>query len=152
MHGKGKIIYKINSDSYEGSFIYNVISGHGVYKWKNKEVYTGNLVDGKMHGFGIYQWPYGKEYIGEYDNNLKNGQGYYKWKNGSTLKCTYNMGKLGNYGFFKSDNYSLEQKISKKEIKEILKQNQPLEIENSILIYVDDSQETINDISSFINT
>lgn len=96
--GKGKLTYIQISDSYEGEFKNNTITGTGFYIWSNKDTYQGTFIDGKMHGKGIYKWPDGGEYIGEYKDNIKEGYGKFKWCNGKIYKGPFKNGKPHGIG------------------------------------------------------
>ena len=98
-NGKGKLIYKLLNDSYEGDFVDNLITGEGKYKWTNGETYEGSFVNGKMHGRGIYRWPDGGVYEGEYINNIKEGKGVFKWANGKIFDGEFKKGKPSGPGF-----------------------------------------------------
>ena len=47
--------YFRNSDLYEGSWIYNIPSGHGVYTFAIGGIYTGDFLNGLPHGLGVYE-------------------------------------------------------------------------------------------------
>lgn len=98
-NGKGKLIYKILNDSYEGDFTDNLITGTGLYKWTNGESYYGSFVNGKMHGKGLYKWPDGGQYEGEYVNNIKEGKGIFKWANGKIFEGEFKNGRPSGPGF-----------------------------------------------------
>ena len=97
-NGKGKLIYKLLNDSYEGDFVDNLITGVGTYRWTNGETYVGSFVGGKMHGKGIYRWPDGGVYEGEYTNNIKEGKGIFKWANGKVFEGEFKNGKPSGPG------------------------------------------------------
>lgn len=98
-NGKGKLIYKILNDSYEGDFTDNLITGTGLYKWTNGESYYGSFVNGKMHGKGLYKWPDGGQYEGEYVNNIKEGKGIFRWANGKIFEGEFKNGRPSGPGF-----------------------------------------------------
>lgn len=65
-HGIGILILE-NGDRYEGSFVYDEMSGFGKFTWKNSgNVYEGDFVSDTMHGKGKFIWKNGEKYIGDY--------------------------------------------------------------------------------------
>jgi len=52
-------------DSYEGGWMDGMMSGEGIYKWKDGSEYEGGWSRDERHGYGIQKWPNGKvEYKG----------------------------------------------------------------------------------------
>ena len=52
-NGKGKMIYKLSGDIYEGDYKNGLFDGKGHYIWKNTgQEYTGDYKNGVMHGKG----------------------------------------------------------------------------------------------------
>ena len=41
---------------YEGDYIDDKRTGHGIYTWADGNRYEGDFLDGKMHGRGIFTW------------------------------------------------------------------------------------------------
>ena len=98
-HGKGKIIfYNNSSESYEGDFKNDQITGKGFYVWKNKHTYFGEFLCGKMHGKGLYKWPDGNQYKGDYIYGIKEGFGEFKWADGRVYKGPFKNGKQHGNG------------------------------------------------------
>ena len=98
-HGKGKIIfYNNSSESYEGDFKNDQITGKGFYVWKNKHTYFGEFLCGKMHGKGLYKWPDGNQYKGDYIYGIKEGFGEFKWADGRVYKGPFINGKQHGNG------------------------------------------------------
>lgn len=96
--GKGKIVYNILGDCYDGEFNNDSVIGYGVYSWNTGDVYTGYLKDGKMHGIGEYKWLNGNKYVGEYIYNVKQGKGKFYWNDGRIYDGEFFNGKIHGYG------------------------------------------------------
>ncbi len=103
-NGKGKIIYGIGNEYYEGDFENGKLTGKGFYQWENKCTYEGEFLDGKMHGKGLYKWPDGDEYEGDYVNNIKEGNGEFRWKSGKKYKGQVKEGKPHGFGVITKKN------------------------------------------------
>lgn len=131
MHGKGKIYYKKQKDSYEGSFQKGFISGFGIYTWRNKEAFTGNFYKGNMSGEGLYKWPSGIKFHGYYSDNVKEGPGEFKLLDGRILKISFIKGKPDGNGILIDKKH--EKSVSYKEIKELIKSTLNSKSNNSLL-------------------
>lgn len=102
--------YKDIKDDYEGNFIDNCITGHGIYHWDNGDSFEGTFLNGKMHGRGLYKWPDGGEYEGEYIHNIKEGKGRFNWSNGKIYKGEFQGGKPHGCGIMliEKDKFNVE--------------------------------------------
>jgi len=107
-HGKGKINFNLQEETYEGDFFEGKITGKGTFKWKNKDSYIGDVVDKKMHGRGIYLWEDGSEYEGEYVDNIKEGFGKFKWNNGNTFEGSFSKGVPHGKGTLTAKGYKFK--------------------------------------------
>jgi hypothetical protein len=96
--GSGKLMYKYKTDTYEGEFTSDSITGYGFYRWANEDTYEGTFIKGKMHGRGIYKWLDGAEYHGSYTNNIKEGSGRFKWPDGKIFEGPFINGKPHGLG------------------------------------------------------
>ena len=88
---------------YEGEFLDNRPSGHGVLHWSDGSVYNGQFLagypsgsgkiqmssgetvigqwtTGVLEGVGVASWPNGEKYVGEFKNNAAAGKGVYIWQ------------------------------------------------------------------------
>ena len=128
-HGKGKIIYGIGDEYYEGDFENGKLTGKGFYQWANKCTYEGEFLDGQMHGKGLYKWPDGDEYESDYINNIKEGNGEFRWKSGKKYKGQVKNGKPNGFGVITRKNGESQEvevengKIVNKKGKDLSQQN-----------------------------
>jgi hypothetical protein len=45
-----------------------MMSGQGIYKWKDGRAYYGGYWNDKKEGYGIYVWADGRAYLGNWNN------------------------------------------------------------------------------------
>ena len=101
--GKGIILYK-NGLKYEGEIKNNLHNGFGRLIKSEKEVFIGEWKDGKMNGKGIRYHSNGDTYSGEYLNNIREGVGKYTFFNGDSYEGNWKNGKANGKGIFKFSN------------------------------------------------
>jgi len=61
------------SDKYEGAWVDDQRTGHGVYYWADGKVYIGDFVNGERTGYGAMHFPDGSEYEGQFKQGLLEG-------------------------------------------------------------------------------
>lgn len=105
-HGKGKMIWKLNGDTYDGEFkigypdgkgtLYYAVLGntyhgdffkgkrHGIgYMLLNSgDLICGSFVNDTLNGFAVIYYANGDFFEGEIRDNLKNGEGVLRYANG----------------------------------------------------------------------
>ena len=96
--GKGKYLFKLLNETYEGESTDDSITGCGLYVWENKDNYEGGFQNGNMHGKGKYKWPDGAEYEADYVDNIKLGKGKFKWSNGKLYEGDFANGVPNGVG------------------------------------------------------
>ena len=100
-NGKGKMIYKISGDIYEGDYKNDLFDGKGHYIWKTTgQEYTGDYKNGLMHGKGLYEWSEGEFYRGDFVNGKKEGEGELHWGNGRTYIGPFVNGRPHGIGIY----------------------------------------------------
>lgn len=68
-----------NNEQYKKSNSNNLITGYGLYHYKNGDEYEGMFINGKREGLGEYRYNKNKDiYIGQWQNDRKHGQGSFK--------------------------------------------------------------------------
>lgn len=73
-HGKGKIIYYLKKDVFDGEFINGVFNGRGELTNANGDSYNGEFQNGERHGTGILKTKDFK-YNGQFYKGKFDGQG-----------------------------------------------------------------------------
>ena len=100
-NGKGKMIYKISGDIYEGDYKNDLFDGEGHYIWKmTGQEYTGEYKNGLMHGKGLYEWSEGEFYRGSFVNGKKEGEGELHMGNGRSYIGPFVNGRPHGIGIF----------------------------------------------------
>ena len=100
-NGKGKMIYKISGDIYEGDYKNNLFDGNGHYIWKSTgQEYKGEYKDGQMHGKGLFEWSEGEFYRGNFVNGKKEGDGELHMGNGRSFIGPFSNGRPNGIGVF----------------------------------------------------
>ena len=100
-NGKGKMMYKISGDIYEGDYKNDLFDGQGHYIWKmTGQEYTGEYKNGLMHGKGLYEWSDGEFYKGSFVNGKKEGEGELHWGNGRTYIGPFVNGRPNGIGIY----------------------------------------------------
>jgi hypothetical protein len=57
-HGKGKIWFKANGDTYEGDWVLDKMTGKGRFEFRaDQKVYQGDYVQGAPYGYGTLNSP-----------------------------------------------------------------------------------------------
>ena len=100
-NGKGKMIYKISGDIYEGDYKNDLFDGQGHYIWKiTGQEYKGEYKIGQMHGKGLYEWSEGEFYKGNFVNGKKEGEGELHWGNGRSYIGQFSNGRPNGIGIY----------------------------------------------------
>ena len=100
-NGKGKMIYKLTGDIYEGDYKNDLFDGKGNYIWKaTGQKYTGDYKNGLMHGNGLLEYSEGEYYKGEFVNGLKEGQGELHMSGGRSYVGPFANGRPNGIGIF----------------------------------------------------
>ena len=100
-NGKGKMMYKISGDIYEGDYKNDLFDGQGHYIWKmTGQEYTGEYKNGLMHGKGLYEWSEGEFYRGNFVNGKKEGEGELHMGNGRSYIGPFVNGRPNGIGIF----------------------------------------------------
>ena len=100
-NGKGKMIYKLSGDIYEGDYKNGLFDGKGHYIWKNTgQEYTGDYKNGVMHGKGLLEWSGGEFYKGDFVNGKKEGEGELHMGNGRCYIGPFTNGRPNGIGIF----------------------------------------------------
>ena len=100
-NGKGKMIYKISGDTYEGDYKNDLFDGNGHYIWKTTgQEYKGEYKDGQMHGKGLFEWSEGEFYRGNFVNGVKEGDGEIHMGNGRSFIGPFVNGRPNGIGIF----------------------------------------------------
>ncbi|GAW80323.1 protein kinase [Plasmodium gonderi] len=91
-HGYGYYVYKESGSIYEGEWIENEKSGHGILYNEKEVVYSGEWLNNISHGFGC---TYRNEelFFGSYKFGLMNGVGILK-KNSSFNFCLFQSSRI----------------------------------------------------------
>ena len=122
--GWGRVIKK-NGQVFEGKFTNNIITGKGIYKYKDvlyigdfsngtrqgkgvlfteKFKYNGQFFGGKIDGYGkiVFLDPKCEicEYEGFFKENKIEGNGTMKWRNGNIYQGEMKNGKMNGRGRF----------------------------------------------------
>ncbi len=58
-----------DGSSYKGSFVRNIMDGHGVYNWAKGHEYKGSFRDGQMEGEGTFTNKNGTVMSGKFKRN-----------------------------------------------------------------------------------
>jgi len=100
-NGKGKMIYKITGDIYEGDYKNDLFDGNGHYIWKTTgQEYNGEYKNGLMHGKGLYEWGNDEYYRGNFVNGVKEGEGELHMGNGRIFIGPFLKGRPNGIGIF----------------------------------------------------
>jgi hypothetical protein len=100
-NGKGKMIYKISGDIYEGEYKDDLFDGQGHYIWKaNGQEYQGEYKEGLMHGKGLFEWSDGEYYRGNFVNGKKEGEGELHMGNGRSFIGPFKDGRPNGIGIY----------------------------------------------------
>ena len=100
-NGKGKMIYKLTGDMYEGDYKNDLFDGKGNYIWKaTGQKYSGDYKNGLMHGNGLLEYSEGEYYKGEFVNGLKEGQGELHMSGGRSYVGPFANGRPNGIGIF----------------------------------------------------
>jgi hypothetical protein len=100
-NGKGKMIYKLSGDIYEGDYKNDLFDGKGHYIWKlTGQEYTGDYKNGVMHGKGLFEWSNGEFYRGEFVNGKKEGEGELHMGNGRIYIGPFVNGRPHGIGIY----------------------------------------------------
>ena len=100
-NGKGKMIYKLTGDIYEGDYKNDLFDGKGNYIWKaTGQKYSGDYKNGLMHGNGLLEYSEGEYYKGEFVNGLKEGQGELHMSGGRSYVGPFANGRPNGIGIF----------------------------------------------------
>ena len=107
----------------------------GTYTWASGEKYVGEFKNGKYHGQGTFTWADGNKYVGEWKDGNRHGQGTLTYTDGRVDKGIWKDGKLAEKAKKKKTSSSddklvldslIEEGLSKKDAKCILKETKPL--------------------------
>lgn len=138
-HGKGKLIYAPNAESYksyEGDFVQGRREGTGKAiwttgkqyqgEWENDkrsgdgflispegDTYRGQWADDKMCGRGVYKYVNGEQYEGQMRNSVKEGQGKYTWPDGQVYSGAFVNDCIEGEGTLTIDHECFKQGIFK---------------------------------------
>ena len=75
---KEKTITPFPGDEYTGEMDKNnIITGYGIYKYKNGDIYEGEFKLGLREGIGEYEYQSGGTYRGQWKEDKKHGKGIY---------------------------------------------------------------------------
>ena len=100
-NGKGKMVYKISGDIYEGEYKNDLFDGEGHYIWKTTgQEYKGKYKDGLMHGKGLFEWSEGEYYRGDFANGKKEGEGELHMGNGRSFIGPFSNGRPNGIGIY----------------------------------------------------
>ena len=100
-NGKGKMIYKLSGDIYEGDYKNDLFDGQGHYIWKTSgQQYTGDYKNGLMEGKGLFEYSEGEYYKGDFVNGKKEGQGELHMGNGRSYVGPFVNGRPNGIGVF----------------------------------------------------
>ena len=100
-NGKGKMVYKISGDTYEGEYKDDLFHGNGHYIWKTRgQEYKGEYKNGLMHGQGLFEWSEGEYYRGNFVNGKKEGEGELHMGNGRSFIGPFSNGRPNGVGIF----------------------------------------------------
>jgi hypothetical protein len=100
-NGKGKMIYKLTGDEYEGDYKNDLFDGKGHYIWKETgQQYDGDYKNGLMHGKGLFEYSEGEYYRGDFVNGKKEGEGELHMGNGRSFIGPFVNGRPNGVGIF----------------------------------------------------
>ena len=100
-NGKGKMIYKLTGDGYEGDYKNDLFDGKGHYIWKETgQQYDGDYKNGLMHGKGLFEYSEGEYYRGDFVNGKKEGEGELHMGNGRSFIGPFVNGRPNGVGIF----------------------------------------------------
>jgi hypothetical protein len=100
-YGKGKMIYNISGDIYEGEYKDDLFNGNGHYIWKTTgQEYKGEYKNGLMHGKGLFEWSEGEYYRGNFVDGKKEGEGELHMGNGRSFIGPFSNGRPNGIGIF----------------------------------------------------
>ena len=99
--GKGKMIYKLSGDIYEGEYKNDLFDGNGHYIWKTSgQEYKGEYKNGLMNGKGLFAWGEGEFYRGNFVNGKKEGTGELHMGNGRSFIGPFANGRPNGIGVY----------------------------------------------------
>ena len=99
--GKGKMIYNISGDIYEGEYKNDLFNGNGHYISKSTgQEYKGEYKNGLMYGKGLLEWSEGEFYRGNFVNGKKEGEGELHMGNGRSFIGNFTNGRPNGIGIF----------------------------------------------------
>ena len=99
--GKGKMIYKLSGDIYEGEYKNDLFDGNGHYIWKTSgQEYKGEYKNGLMNGKGLFEWGEGEFYRGNFVNGKKEGTGELHMGNGRSFIGPFANGRPNGIGVY----------------------------------------------------
>ena len=101
--GKGLIIYK-NGAKYEGEIKNNLHNGVGKLSQLDGEVFIGEWKEGKINGNGVRYHNNGDIYSGHYVNSIRDGSGKYIFANGDSYEGKWKNGKANGKGIYRFKN------------------------------------------------
>jgi hypothetical protein len=82
LHGTGK--YTAEEFEYEGEFLKDMKTGHGVCTHVDGRICTGQFKEDEMHGEGVCKYGDGKRvYTGQFQNDNMHGQGCFLFSDGT---------------------------------------------------------------------
>lgn len=100
-NGKGKMIYKLSGDIYEGDYKDDLFDGNGHYIWKaTGQEYKGEYKNGLMNGKGLFEWSEGEFYRGNFVNGKMEGDGELHMGNGRIFIGPFTNGRPNGIGIF----------------------------------------------------
>ena len=100
-NGKGKMIYKLTGDAYEGDYKNDLFDGKGHYIWKaSGQQYDGDYKNWLMHGKGLFEYSEGEYYRGDFVNGKKEGEGELHMGNGRSYIGPFTIGRPDRIGIF----------------------------------------------------
>ena len=100
-NGKGKMIYKMSGDIYEGDYKDDLFNGNGNYIWKaTGQEYKGEYKNGLMNGKGLFEWSEGEFYRGNFVNGKMEGDGELHMGNGRIFIGPFTNGRPNGIGIF----------------------------------------------------
>ena len=99
--GKGKMIYKLSGDIYEGEYKNDLFDGNGHYIWKTTgQEYKGEYKNGLMNGKGLFEWGEGEFYRGHFVNGKKEGTGELHMGDGRIFIGPFANGRPNGIGVY----------------------------------------------------
>jgi hypothetical protein len=93
-HGRGTLAQPLSGVQYIGTFIEDVMEGHGSLRFPDGSKYTGKIRDGMMHGKGNFQDATNETvYTGDFVYSMKHGDGEEEYADGGIFCGPFVSGK-----------------------------------------------------------